>query len=168
MRRWAGLVALVVLAAGCGYRLAGRPGDAVATVRIEPVDDRAAEPLFGPLLARAMAREVVDRGDLRLGRGPAADLVVRVRVDEVTESGAAYGAGGLVEYRVRARVTATVADRAGRVQWRGTLEEDREFPAGADVNATERAKDQALEALASDLARAVLRRASIAALGEGS
>lgn len=163
MRRAAALLALGLLV-GCGYRW-GPPAGPVE-LRIAPVDDRGAEPLFGARLARALAEEATAWGGLRLA-GEDAALVLRTRVDEVTESGSAYAAGGLVEYRVAARVTATVARPSGEVLWRGALKEDREFAAGADVGSTERAKEEALGLLAADLARDLLRRVSFVAAEAG-
>ena len=166
MRRLAP-VALLLLVLGCGYRVAGlgaAPG-AARPLWIAPVDDRGGEPLFGAILARALAREAVDRGDLRLTTGNEAVLRLSVRADRVTESAAAFSAAGLQEYRVAAEATATLSRVDGTVLWRGTVGAHREFAAGSTVEATEQAKAAALELLARDLAREILRRLPLA-LGE--
>ncbi len=157
--------ALLVLVMGCGYRVAGlgpAPGPG-RPLWIAPVDDRAGEPLFGAVLARALARGAVDRADLRLAPRDDATLRLSVRADRVTESAAAFSAAGLQEYRVTAEATATLSRVDGTVLWRGTVRAHREFEAGATVEATERAKAAALELLARDLAGQVLRRLALAA-----
>ena len=62
--------------------------------------------------------------------------------------------------------SAWLTDSRGEILWKGVqLRADREFPAGVDVNQTERNKDAALQLLARDLAREVLRRARLADAG---
>ncbi len=153
------VVVAALLAGACGYRWTGAPRAAGGLwVRVDPVEDRGDEPLFGAVLARALAREVVDRPGLRLAGAGEGDVRVRATVLRVTEEGATYSAAGLQEYRIRAEVRVELAPGPGGSPWRGVVAADREFPAGDTVEATQEAKEAALELLARDLARAIARR----------
>lgn len=154
------------LALGCGYRLVGHGVGGARTLWIAPVPDESDEPLFGPALAAELSRQAVDRGDVALARRGAADAHLSVELERIAEAGAAYVAGDLVrEYVLTGEVTATLASADGVVLWRGSgIRADREFPAGRSINETEANKDRALELLARDLAREVLRRVSLAGL----
>ncbi len=161
MRLPTAAAALVValLVGACGYRWSGGPGPAgVLGVRVDPVEDRGDEPLFGAVLARALAREVVDRPGLRLAGADGGDVRVRATVLRVVEEGASYSAAGLQEYRIRAEVRVELVPGSGGSPWTGVVSADREFAAGATVEATQEAKEAALELLARDLARATVRR----------
>jgi len=160
------LAALALLTGGCGYRLVGH-GAPARTVWIAPVEDDGDQPLFGANLAAALHRQAVDRGDLRVSGQGGADARLLVRVDQVEEVGAAYVKGDIVrEYVLRGEVTATLEDAAGKVLWRGGgIRADRSFPAGQTVNETEDNKQRALAVLAGDLAREVMRRASLILAG---
>jgi len=159
-------VLLTLVAGGCGYRLVGRGASAHA-VWIAPVEDDGDEPLFGATLAADLHRQAVDRGDLRVARDEGADVRLVVRVERVGEAGAAYVQGDLVrEYLLRGEVTATLAVASGAVLWRGTnIRADRPFAAGLTVNETEANKRRALQLLSGDLAREVVRRASLILAG---
>ena len=66
------------------------------------------------------------------------------------------------EYVLTGEVAATLASAEGVVLWRGSgIRANRAFAAGASVDETEQNKDRALELLARDLAREVLRRVSL-------
>ena len=164
------VVGLLLLAAGCGYRLAGSQGVAGGAPRdlwIAPVVDEGGEPLFGALLAQALARQVTDRGDVAVARRGEATADLAVRVEWVSESGVAYRAGDLVrEYELAASVTATLTGPGGEPIWKSRgIRAAREFRAGATVEETEANKDQARSLLTRDLAREVLRRVSLALEG---
>ncbi len=161
-------LAAALAGAGCGYRVLGA-GDR-GSLWIAPVVDGGGEPLFGATLARALAREAVGRADASLASRESAAVHLAVRVDGVSEAGVAYGVGDVVrEYRVTAAVTATATRPGGEVLWRGAgLRADRAYGAvPADASATEAAKGRALEVLAADLAREVLRRLALVRAGEG-
>jgi len=154
------VVAAALLVAACGYRWTGAPGaSGDLRVAVDPVEDRGDEPLFGAVLARALAREVVDRPGLRLARAGEGDVRVRATVLRVVEEGATYSAAGLQEYRIRAEVRVEILPGPSGRPWKGVVAADREFPAGATVEATQEAKEAALDLLARDLARAIARRA---------
>lgn len=162
------LISLAIFAGGlapaCGYRLVGRGAGGPRSLWIAPVPDESTEPLFGPALGTELNRQAVDRGGLILARRGAADAHLAVTLNRLAEAGAAYVAGDLVrEYVLTGEVTATLTTPSGEVVWEGSgIVSDREFPAGADVNETRVNKDRALALLARDLAREVLRRASLA------
>lgn len=156
---------------GCGYRLAGSErGLAARSLWIAPVDDESEEILFGATLAKAVARETVNRADTVLVARSAAQMLLSIRVDSVTATGVAFTAGDRVrEYTVVGKVTATLESQEGEILWRGVgVWADRSYPAGDTVNETEANKDEALVLLAMDLAREVLRRASLKLAGAGS
>ena len=164
----AGLALLAtLLCLGCGYRVLGHGATGARPLWIAPVEDDAAEPLFGVHLGQHLAREAVDRADFTLAGEERADLVLRVRVEQVSESGAAFVVGDLTrEYLLVGVVSAYLTRPDGEILWKGTsIRADREFPAGTDVNQTERNKDAARELLARDLGREVLRRAAVVAAG---
>lgn len=158
------LVAVALTLQGCGYRIAGR-GGAVASkaVWLAPVDDESDEILFGATLAKALSREVVDGADAVLVGRETADLLLFIRVDSVTAKGVAFVVGDRVrEYVLVGNVTATLEDAQGNLLWKGVgIRADREYAAGDTVNQTEANKDDALVLLARDLAREVLRRATL-------
>ncbi|MFU8856303.1 MAG: LPS assembly lipoprotein LptE [Deferrisomatales bacterium] len=156
------------LGASCGYRLVGH-GAPSRALWIAPVADAGDVPLFGATLAAELNRQAVDRGDVSVARRRGADVHLTVRLDRVWEAGVAFVVGDLVrEYLLTAEVTATLSSPAGEVLWRGSgIRADREFPAGLSINETQTNKERAQALLAGDLAREVLRRASLV-LGAGS
>lgn len=153
-----------VLAPACGYRIVGHGAGGGRSLWIAPVPDESTEPLFGPALGAELNRQAVDRGDLALVRRGAADAHLTVTLEGISEAGAAFVAGDRVrEYVLTGEVAATLSTPTGEVLWKGSgIRADREFPAGAGVNETRVNKDRALALLARDLAREVLRRASLA------
>jgi len=164
------VVAVVLVCLGCGYQVLGRDtaaAPAASALWLAPVEDNAAEPLFGALVGQQLAREAVTRADFSLVREAEAERVLRVQVDRVGESGAAFVVGDITrEYLLTGIVSATLARPDGEVLWRGAnLRAERGFAAGADVNQTEQNKTGARELLARDLAREVLRRAALVAAG---
>ncbi len=164
----AGLALVVaLLCLGCGYRVLGHGAGGARPLWIAPVEDDAAEPLFGVNLGQQLSREAVDRADFTLAGEDRADLVLRVRVEQVVESGAAFVVGDLTrEYLLIGRVSAYLTRPDGEILWKGSaIRADRAFPAGADVNQTEANKEVAKELLARDLGREVLRRAAVVAAG---
>lgn len=164
-------LASCLVVAGCGYRLAGsEAGLATRTLWVAPVEDESDEILFGATLAKAVAREAVNRADVVLVGRPAAEMLLSIRVDSVTATGVAFTAGDRVrEYTLVGVVTATLENPGGEIIWRGVdVRADREFAAGDTVNETEANKDQALILLAKDLSREVLRRATLKLAGAGT
>jgi outer membrane lipopolysaccharide assembly protein LptE/RlpB len=160
-------LAVALLCLGCGYRVLGQGADGARPLWIAPVEDDAAEPLFGILLGQHLSREAVDRAQFALAGVDRADLVLRVQVQQVNESGAAFVVGDRTrEYLLAGTVGATLTRRDGEILWKaGAIRADRPFAAGVDVNQTERNKDVASELLARDLGREVLRRVAAVAAG---
>ena len=164
------VLAAALLLAGCGYRMVGAPGvgkGGASTLWIGPVDDEGSEPLFGATLARSLNREAVDRAGFSLAGRGAASRFLTVRVDAVSERGSAYSAPDVIrEYVVTAEVTATLAGAEGKPVWTGkAIRLDREYLAGSTVQEKENNKNVALQLLAGDLSREILRRASLASEG---
>jgi len=160
------LLAAALVLPGCGYRMVGAPGvgkTGASQLWIGPVDDEGSEPLFGAKLARGLNREAVDRAGFSLAGRGAASRFLTVRVDAVTERGAAYSAPDVIrEYVVTAEVTATLAGAEGKPIWTGkAIRLDREYLAGSTVQEMENNKDEALQLLAGDLSREILRRVSL-------
>jgi outer membrane lipopolysaccharide assembly protein LptE/RlpB len=166
--RAAALAALALVLAGCGYQVLGRGGS--HRYVIGPVADDGGEPLFGADLRAALAREAVDRGDAALGAsGEAGAYLLRARVVSIREDAVAYSVGDRArQYLLTAEAEATLEASDGRVVWKGVrIPVDREFPAGETVEDTENNKDVTLHLLAEELARAILRRASLALEARG-
>jgi hypothetical protein len=128
------------------------------------VADDGDEPLFGADLRAALARETVDRGDAALASPGAGAYVLKVRVAAIRETTVAYSVGDEPrQYLLTAEAEATLEAPDGALVWKGVrITADREFPAGDTVEDTENNKDDTLHLLSEELARAVLRRASLA------
>jgi outer membrane lipopolysaccharide assembly protein LptE/RlpB len=161
-----GLLAAALLLSGCGYRLVGAQGAGKAgatALWIGPVVDEGAEPLFGATLARSLNREAVNRAGFSLAGRGAASRFLAVRVDSVTERGASYSAPAVIrEYVLTADVTVTLTGPEDKPIWKGKgIRADREFLSGASVRETENNKQVALDLLAGDLSREILRRVSL-------
>ncbi len=160
-------LALALISAGCGYRLAGSKAAGAGAPQplwIAPVEDEGGERLFGAVLARGLSREAVDRADVALAERGAAKYLLAVRVNSVAEQGSAFSARTVTrEYLLKADVTATLSRPGGEPVWRAAgIRGSREFLAGATVQETEANKAQAKDLLSRDLSREILRRVSLA------
>jgi outer membrane lipopolysaccharide assembly protein LptE/RlpB len=167
-RLMATAVALLLCAAGCGYRLvSSEPAGALRGLWVGPVEDEGSQPLLGSFLRRSLAREAVDRPGERLSSKDRARALLTARVLSITESAVAFVAGDAPqEYRLSAEVEAKLERPDGRVLWKGLrIRADRGFLSGTTVEETQRNKEVALERLAGDLSREILRRVSLALEG---
>jgi hypothetical protein len=158
------LVILVVALAGCGYRWAESGSAATRAVWLGPVDDRTQQPLFGARLRAALAREVVDRGDASLSPRSRSGALLTVQAASLTETATAFVVGDVPrQYSLQAEVEARLTGPEGQILWKGLgIKADRLFPAGDVVEVTQANKEIALDLLAGDLSREILRRASLA------
>ena len=161
--RPARLLLLALVLAGCGYHLVGRGG--THRYVIGPVADDGGEPLFGADLRAALAREAVDRGDAALGAvGEAGAYLLKARVAAIREKAVAYSVGDRPrQYLLTAEAEVVLVGPDGKTVWKGLrITADREFPAGDTVEETQNNKEAVLHLLSEELAREILRRASLA------
>jgi outer membrane lipopolysaccharide assembly protein LptE/RlpB len=127
------------------------------------VEDASDQPLVGSQLRASLAREAVDQaGEGLAPRGSARGLLT-ARVLTVEETTVAFAAPDRPrEYLLRAEAEATLTRPDGRVLWKSTrIHADREFISGLTVEATQRNKEVAVEQLARDLSREILRRVAL-------
>ncbi|MBI5441564.1 MAG: hypothetical protein HY900_10195 [Deltaproteobacteria bacterium] len=161
-RRAAALV--FVLLAGCGYHLVGtRSAAELQGLWVGPVEDGSDQPLLGARLRASLAKEAVDHAGEGLAARATARGLLTVRIASVTETAVAFAAPDRPrQYLLHAEVEATLARPDGRILWKSMkIRGDREFVSGLTVEATQRAKEIALDRLVDDLSREILRRVAL-------
>ncbi len=154
-------LALALLAASCGYRLAAPhstlPGG-VTRVHVPVLSNRTAEPDAEALFTRALRDHLH-----RAGRLADADAPARLVGELVSVSSAPLVAspGRLPNYRLTATLVVTL-ERDGAPPVRAEVSGGEDFPAGADVLWAESYRAAALARLADALAREALDRLAAA------
>lgn len=143
--------ALLLMAAGCGYRLAqtrAEPGagDSPAVVEFR---DMSREPLFGPLFIRELERKFVERTAPGTGgRAPE----IKTTLGALTETPRALNTGGHpAEYLLQASADAIVTLPGGETL-KTAVSATREFASGKGLEEIRAARGRAIEQLARDLA----------------
>lgn len=155
------LVSTALLGAGLlacfGYVPLGRPpglGDA-RDIEIRMFANRTAEPGVERLLADALQEEFLRRGVLapRYSGGASGALVLDGQIREVRVQPTAFSSVALaLEDRLELVIEVAIT-RAGEVVWASDgLSEGERFPASADPQVYETAKEQALRRIAAGLA----------------
>lgn len=160
------LAAILLLIAGCSYRMIGAGSGEAEGIRLARFDDQSREPLFGPRVLRELARRGLERTDVAMGGEGGYSMELRLL--ELTESPRAFNRTNVPsEYLLVAKAD-TYLVKGGATVWKNMeATARRSFPAGGDVATTNANRERAMLALADELAGEVLRRASVAVRGLG-
>jgi hypothetical protein len=156
-------IAVVLLCAGCGYRLAGAPapgaGDAgapAATLAIPILSNESSETGVELLVTDEILREFLRRGAFRLVDDPQrADWVLRGSVLPVVTTGESFSSVILaLEYTVTLSLAVRLEARAGDevALDPATLEYSEIYVASADLEALRKNREEALRRSAQVLA----------------
>lgn len=143
--------AVLITAAGCGYRLAGTKGEAGAsnTPVVSEFRDTSREPLFGPRFIRELERKFIERGDLAPnGQKPG----IKITLGQLTETPRALNTSGHpAEYLLQAEAHAIIT-LPGREDIKTSVSATREFASVSGIAEIRATRDRAKELLARDLA----------------
>ena len=148
------LVALALLLAGCGYRLAAADLRDVGSVAIVTPRNEAGEPGLDRIVADALRRELLRRSGSRLAESPSdADIVVRGRIVEVQTSARSLSSVVLVlEYETAVTLELEAARGEKVVVAATRFQETERHLASADVEAQRKNREEAVRRVASVLA----------------
>ena len=151
----------LVLAAGCGYRLA-RPSnpllDNIETIAIPFFKNNSFEPGLEAIFTNAFVSEFVESRRLQVVGVEQADVVLYGKIKDVNQDSIAYNLDDKArEYRIMVVLSVSLEDRrTGSVLWkRGSMKHSEEFPVSQQTVFSEAAKREALKTLADDLAERV-------------
>jgi outer membrane lipopolysaccharide assembly protein LptE/RlpB len=153
---WLGLIAVLGLANGCGYALAGSGLGGVGSVAIRTPENGTHEPGAEYVVADALRRELLRRQGGSLVEDPArADVVVSGRVLDVRSRSRAFSSAVLArEYDLVVRVALRAVRRDGTELLEGgnSFSETERYLASADVEAQRKNRDEALRRVSGLLA----------------
>lgn len=142
---------LILIVAGCGYRLSGEalhlPGDA-KVLTVEMFENRTMEPYLENILTANFTRRLLLFPEVTLiESSESADAVVSGRILEYSVESSAYDSQNIVvQYRAVMKVEAEFRRQSdGKVLWRGDLIRYQTFPADLDLK-----RQDDLERIAQD------------------
>ena len=156
------LLALLLLPAGCGYRMVDGGDGLIAkrTLSLGRLVNKTYRPNLEAELARALREElsrrtaqgVVDRGELELG-GTIQSLIF--------EPASFTAADRVREYRIALTVELLLKEQAtGRILWKGTEAGTQYFPTNGDLALQRNSEEQAVAAVCRDLAERIYQQLS--------
>jgi hypothetical protein len=155
------LVAPLVAASGCGYRVpepVQGAGGAPLAIEVRMFENRSAEPGLEALLAAALAEEMLRRGQVRpLYGGPsgAADLVLDGEIRSATVRPASFSSVGLaLEYEMQVGLVVEVRrSGGGELVWRQPALRERErYLASSNAGVERSNREQAMRRIAAAVA----------------
>jgi len=152
--------AILVLTAGCGYRLVGKqvslPGGGTE-LDLPLLKNKTLEAGLEDLVSQELRKHLLADGRIRLSSDAPVEL--RGVITGVTRTPMSFSSLGRVNVE-RERITAEfrlVRKAGGEALWEsGELSADEEYPVTADPLETERARERALREAAEDLAGTAL------------
>lgn len=146
--RWSALVGLLV-AWGCGYTVRSLEGG----VALCPLENRTARAGVDLIVTQALREELLARG-FRLCPPRRARYVLRGAVRDLERSAISFSRADYArQYRIRARVELWITDPSGRLLCHPCLEGSGEYLVVSDLAVTEEHEEEALRALARQVAR---------------
>ncbi len=158
------LAALVLAAAGCGYRFQGTAGalpGGPRTLAVPVLQNPTLEPDLGALLAVALRDQFARTAGVRLVPTEQAEAILRGRVLGFEADAVAFDAAGLaLEYRATLTVELTLTDPSGAViYWADPRVVGSDtYRAATDPLVTEANRREAIRRIAADLGRSVRDR----------
>ncbi|MBN2706931.1 MAG: LptE family protein [Deltaproteobacteria bacterium] len=152
-----GLLLVILLSCGCGYRLrgSGSLGEGLSTIAIVPFANETFENHLESYLYDALVDEFSRSRNLRLVSVENADVLVKGSIKAVEDCAISYSPDDKTyEYRVLLRLDAeAVETRAGEVLWRRAgLHEVEEYKTSNEPLTVDRRKQAALRQLCRILA----------------
>ena len=155
-----GILALVVLAGGCGYSLRpSLPGN-IKTVHIPTLQNRTQEPGIEDFITQALTSALVTSGVARIAKdAEQADAILDGAIIEYTLTSLAFDrTANVTQYRLQISLALTLKDRrSGDVVWKqDKIGERADFPVAGQVNATIVREQDAVKRAAVDISRAIV------------
>ena len=155
-----GILALVVLAGGCGYSLRpSLPGN-IKTVHIPTLQNRTQEPGIEDFITQALTSALVTSGVARIAKdAEQADAILDCAIIEYTLTSLAFDrTANVTQYRLQISLALTLKDRrSGDVVWKqDKIGERADFPVAGQVNATIVREQDAVKRAAVDISRAIV------------
>lgn len=160
MRRFVfGLVALGLLAGGCGYSLRGSLPSHIRTIAIPVFANKTQEPAVESLVTQGVIEAFVNNGLLKVAQPSKADAVLEGEVVGYQINALSFNAAqNITEYRLQVTLNLQFREvKANRVTWRREgLTEKADFKVPGSQVATINLGDQAVKQAAVDIGRAVV------------
>jgi hypothetical protein len=156
----AGILALAVVAGGCGYSLRpSLPGN-FKTVHIPTLQNRTQEPGIEDFITQALTSALVTSGVARIAKdAEQADAILDGAIIEYTLTSLAFDrTANVTQYRLQISLALTLKDRrSGDVVWKqDKIGERADFPVAGQVNATIVREQDAVKRAAVDISRAIV------------
>ena len=155
------ILLIVLAAAGCGYRLAGRDNPllgGISTIAVPYFKNETFEAGADAVFTSAFADQFIQSKRLQVVSADRADVILRGVIKTIREQIISYNKNNkAMEYRVYVTLDLTLEKRdTGEVLWkRKRLKHNEEYQVGNDIMVTESDKKIALEKVAQDLAKRV-------------
>ena len=155
-----GILALVVLAGGCGYSLRpSLPGN-IKTVHIPTLQNRTQEPGIEDFITQALTSAVVTSGVARIAQdAEQADAILDGAIVEYVLTSLAFDrTANVTQYRLQISLALSLKDRrSGDVVWKQDKIGDRaDFPVAGQVSVTIAREQDAVKRAAVDISRAIV------------
>jgi outer membrane lipopolysaccharide assembly protein LptE/RlpB len=154
------ILALVVVAGGCGYSLRpSLPGN-IKTVHIPTLQNRTQEPGIEDFITQALITALVTSGVARIARdAEQADAILDGAIVEYTLTSLAFDrTANVTQYRLQIGLALTLKDRrSGEVVWKqDRIGERADFPVAGQVSTTIAREQDAVRRAAVDISRAIV------------
>jgi outer membrane lipopolysaccharide assembly protein LptE/RlpB len=155
------IVMILLAAAGCGYRLAGRDNPllgGINTIAIPYFKNETFEAGAESVFTRAFADQFIQSKRLQVVSVDRAEVILRGTIKTIREEIISYNKNDkAMEYRVYVTLDLALEKRdTGEVLWkRKRLRHNEEYQVSNDIMVTETGKNVALEKVAKDLAKRV-------------
>jgi len=159
-RALAAVLALGLLAAGCGYSLRpSLPGN-IRTVHIPVLENKTQEPGIEDFMTQALTQAVVTSGAAKIAQSAEeADGVLEGSIVEYSLTSLAFDrSANATQYRLQIGLALTLRDRrSGEVVWKqDRISERADFPVAGQVTATLVREQDAVRRAAVDISRAIV------------
>ena len=155
------LLAAVLLLSGCGYGFRGTVSylpEEIKTVAIPFLKNRTGEPNLDVLLTQALIREFNRSKLLKLTRAGRADVVLKGRIQGLSEGAVAYeDIRTALQRRITVSVSAELMATAdNKVFWRNkAISEGQDYDIASDPGVTETNRQNAIATLTRNLAEKI-------------
>jgi len=157
-----GLIALLIMLAGCGYHVSGTAGNRLESGQalwVGFIANETVSPSAQTVLRRSLLEEAhVMRGMAPAGRAADADLLVSGAVRSYTLKAVSFNAADRArEYRLTIEVELELRRKGETAPlWKGTLQAVQDYPANADLALQRNSEEAALAAASRKIARKLL------------
>ena len=158
------IIFFLLLGTGCGYRLGGEgfgPSPEIRSIAIPTFINETYEAGIETIVTNSLLAELVRDGRIKVVGEDEADAIMEGTVKSFSISSVAYDPTGVVlEYRTWISLDVVLRQgKKGRVLWsRRNLTESDVYTVSSDVLRTETGKEEAIQKIATELARRIRRR----------